>query len=167
PTDAHSDRSLWLHRSVSFSPEDWCEIGSRVPAILGVRVAPAGDEPRTGSNNSERVSTSGRSTNYGSGHLTRVFRDIGRISSLPFLLAHPSPIGAPAEREGSKTETEYGFAQGKKWFQLCFVWNSRGGRAGRVSFAKTRTPRSRELNGAGTFADTALLGRVDIEHSPR
>src|SRR5262249_19332864 len=95
------------------------------------------------------------------------FRDIGRIFSLPFLLAHPSPIGAPAEREGSKTETEYGFAQGKKWFQLCFVWNSRGGRAGRVSFAKTRTPRSRELNGAGTFADTALLGRVDIEHSPR
>jgi hypothetical protein len=95
-----------------------------VPAILGVRVAPARDEPRTGSNNSERESTSGRSTNYGSGHLIRVFRDIGRIFSLPFLLAHPSPIGAPAESEGSKTETEYGFVQGKKWFQLCFVRNS-------------------------------------------
>jgi hypothetical protein len=124
PADAHSNRRLWLHRSVSFSPGDWCEIGSCVPAILGVRVAPARVEPRTGSNNSERESTSGRSTNYGSGHLIRVFRDIGRIFSSPFLLAHPSPIGVPAEREGSKTETEYGFAPGKKWFQLCFVRNS-------------------------------------------
>ena len=133
-----------------FSPEDWCEIGSRVPAILGVRVAPAGDEPRTGSNNSERVSTSGRSTNYGSGHLTRVFRDIGRISSLPFLLAHPSPIGAPAEREGSKTETEYGFARGKKWFQLCFVRNSPRWPSRPRVIRQNENPRSRELNGAGT-----------------
>jgi hypothetical protein len=60
-----------------------------VPAIFGVRVAPARDEPRTGSNNSERESTSGRSTNYGSGHLIRVFRDIGCIFSSPFLLGHP------------------------------------------------------------------------------
>src|SRR5499426_3029808 len=82
------------------------------------------DQPRSGPNNSERESTSGRSTNYGSGHLIRVFRDIGRIFSLLFLLSHPSPIGDPAEREGSKAETEYGFVEGKKWFQLCFVRNS-------------------------------------------
>jgi hypothetical protein len=66
------------------------------------------DQPRSGPNNSERESTSGRSTNYGSGHLIRVFRDIGRIFSLLFLLGHPSPVGHRAA----------------KWFQLCFVRNS-------------------------------------------
>jgi hypothetical protein len=40
--------------------------------------APARDEPRKGSNKSERGSTSGRSINYGSGHLIQAFRDIGR-----------------------------------------------------------------------------------------
>src|SRR6266545_346967 len=61
-----------------------------VPATFGVRVAPAHDEPRKGSNKSERGPTSGRSINCGSGHLIQVFRDIGRIFSLLFFLSHPS-----------------------------------------------------------------------------
>src|SRR5262249_53295803 len=75
------------------SSADCCETGRWAPATFGVRAAPADDEPRSGSNKSERESTSVRSTNYGSGHLIRVFRDIGRIFSLLFLLSHPSPIG--------------------------------------------------------------------------
>ena len=64
----------------SFSSEDYC--GEKcVPAMFGVGVAPAHEEPRSGSNNSAHESTSGHSTNYGSGHLIRVFRDIGRIFS--------------------------------------------------------------------------------------
>ena len=69
-----------------------------VPAMFGVGVAPAHEEPRSGLNNSAHESTSGRSTNYGSGHLIRVFRDIGRIFSLLFLLSHPSPVGHPLRR---------------------------------------------------------------------
>src|ERR1700730_13320175 len=109
---------------VSFSSADCCERRRCVPAIFGVRVAPARDEPRSGSNNSERGPTSGRSTNYGSGHLIRVFRDIGRIFSLLFLLSHPSPIGHPLRRRVQPRKREYGFVEGKKWFQPCFVWNS-------------------------------------------
>ena len=58
-----------------------------VPATFGVRVAPAHDEPRSASNNSERGPTSGRSINCGSGHLIQVVRDIGRIFS--FILSQP------------------------------------------------------------------------------
>jgi hypothetical protein len=47
---------------------------------------------------------------------------------------------SPAERQGSKVEDEYGFVEGKKRFQLCFVRNSPVGRGGGVSLAKTRTP---------------------------
>src|SRR5262249_13860450 len=65
----------------SFSCADYCERGKCVPAMFGVGVAPAHEEPRSGSNNSAHESTSGRSTSYGSGHLIRVFRDIGRIFS--------------------------------------------------------------------------------------
>jgi hypothetical protein len=72
-------RSLPNH--ASFSSADCCKRRRCVLAIFGVRVAPAHDEPRSGSNNSAHESTSGRSTNYGSGHLIRVFRDIGRIVS--------------------------------------------------------------------------------------
>ena len=56
-------------------------------------VAPVRKELRNGSSKSERESTSGRSTNYASGHLIRVFRDIGRIFSLLFLLSHPGAAG--------------------------------------------------------------------------
>jgi hypothetical protein len=108
--------------AVSFA--DWGEQGRCASDARWCRNAPARKELRNGSNKSEREPTSGRSTNYGSGHLIRVFRDIGRIFSLLFLLSHPSPIGDPAEREGSKAETEFGFVEGKKWFQLCFVRNS-------------------------------------------
>ncbi len=87
---------------VSFSSADCCERGRCVLAIFGVRVAPAHDEPRSGSNNSAHESTSGRSTNCGSGHLIRVFRDIGRIFSLLFLLGHPSPLGQPLRGRGSR-----------------------------------------------------------------
>src|SRR5215471_10536471 len=45
------------------------------------RIAPAHEGPRNESNNNAHEPTSGRSTRYGSGHLIRVFRDIGRIFS--------------------------------------------------------------------------------------
>ena len=54
----------------------------------GRRIAPAHEGPRNESNNKAHEPTSGRSTHYGSGHLIRVFRDIGHIfSSLYPLLA--------------------------------------------------------------------------------
>src|SRR5262245_66470437 len=54
------------------------------------RIAPAHDGPRNASNNNAHEPTSGRSTHYGSGHLNRVFRDIGHIfSSLYPSLAVP------------------------------------------------------------------------------
>jgi hypothetical protein len=46
-----------------------------------LRIAPAREELRNESNKSEHDPTSDRSTNYGSGHLIRVFRDIGCIFS--------------------------------------------------------------------------------------
>jgi len=121
PADARSNRRprLWIHR---FGIIQLC--GLLRPAMFGVRVAPAHEEPRSGLNNSEHESTSGRSTNYESGRLIRVFRDIGRIFSLLFLLSHPSPIGAPAEKEGSKAEDGIWFRRRQKRFQLCFVRNS-------------------------------------------
>ena len=45
------------------------------------RIAPAREELRNASNKNEHEPTSDRSTNYGNGHLIRVFRDIERISS--------------------------------------------------------------------------------------
>src|SRR5262249_61903367 len=50
------------------------------------RIAPARKELRNGSSKSEREPTKAHSTNCGSGHLIRVFRDIGRIFSLLVLL---------------------------------------------------------------------------------
>src|SRR5215467_15335019 len=47
----------------------------------GRRIAPAHEGPRNESNNKPHEPTSGRSTRYGSGHLIRVFRDIGHIFS--------------------------------------------------------------------------------------
>jgi hypothetical protein len=63
------------------------------------RIAPARKELRNGSSKSEREPT--HSTNCGSGHVIRVFRDIGRIFSLLFLLSHPSPVGSFAFRNAS------------------------------------------------------------------
>jgi hypothetical protein len=47
----------------------------------GRRIAPSHEGPRNESNNNAHEPTSGRSTRYGSGHLIRVFRDIGHIFS--------------------------------------------------------------------------------------
>src|SRR5262249_34930933 len=67
-------------------------------------------------NNSERESTRGRSTNYGSGHLIQVFHDIGRIFSLPFLLSHPSPIGHPLRGRVQKRERKMVSSKAKNGF---------------------------------------------------
>jgi len=48
----------------------------------GRRIAPAHEGPRNESNNKAHEPTSDRSTHCGSGHLIRVFRDIGHIFSL-------------------------------------------------------------------------------------
>jgi hypothetical protein len=114
-----------LYRFGPITSADCCERRKCVAAIFAVRDAPAHDEPHSGPNNSEREPTSGRSTKYGSGHLIRVFRDIGRISSLLFLLSHPSASWSPAETEGSKAEDAIWFRRRQKWFQLCFVRNHR------------------------------------------
>jgi hypothetical protein len=89
--------------------------------VWAFRVAPAHEEPRSGSNNSEHDSTTDHSTNYGSGHLIRVFRDIGHIFSLLFLLTVAR--WSPAEKEGSKAEDENGFVDS--------CGTHRGGRAER------------------------------------
>jgi hypothetical protein len=77
---------------VLFSSADCYERGRCVPAIFGVRVAPAHDEPRNGLNSTERESTSGHSTNFASAHLIRVFHHIGRTVSLLFLLTTRHPL---------------------------------------------------------------------------
>ena len=51
--------------------------------------------------------------NYGSGHLIRVFRDIGRIFSLLFLPKPSMAHWSSADREGSKRKMEYGSSQTK------------------------------------------------------
>ena len=107
---------------------------------MGVRVAPAHDEPRSEPNNSERGSTSGHSTNYGSGHLIRVFRDIGRIFSLLVLLSHPSPVGHPLRVRVQMRKTKYGFVEGKKGFNCVSCGTRPGGRAGACHSPK-REPR--------------------------
>ena len=53
-----------------------------MPAMFDVGVAPPHKEPRSGSSSSAHESTSGRSTNYGSGHHIR--RRLGRRKSMPF-----------------------------------------------------------------------------------
>src|SRR5215471_3937628 len=85
------------------------------------------DQPRSGPNNSERESTCGRSTNYGSGRLIQVFRDIGRIFSLLFLLSHPSPIGHPTRGKVQKRKRNMVSSKAKNGFN-------------RVSYRKGRTP---------------------------
>jgi hypothetical protein len=87
-----------LQHLISFRSAECCERGRCVPAIVGVRVALAHDELRIVQNNSERQSTSGRSTDCGTGHLIRAFHDIGRMFSLLFPLSHPSPVGHQPRR---------------------------------------------------------------------
>jgi hypothetical protein len=106
---------------------DCYERGRYVPGIFRVRVAPAHDKPRSGLNNSERESTSSRSTDYGSGHLTRVFRDIGRMFSLLFLLSHPSPVGHLQRGRVQKPKPKYGFVRAKNGFNCVSCGTHRGG----------------------------------------
>src|SRR5262245_3753635 len=77
------------------------------------------DQPRSGPNNSERESTSGRSPNYGSGRLIQVFRDIGRIFSLLFLLNHPSPIGHPTRGRVQKRKRNMVSSKAKNGQTAC------------------------------------------------
>jgi hypothetical protein len=67
--------------------------------------------------------------NYASAHLIRAFRNIGRISSLLFLLSHPSPVG----HRPRKRKTQYGFVEGQNGFNCVSCGTHR-------AFAKTRTP---------------------------
>jgi hypothetical protein len=106
--------------------------------VWAFRVAPAHEEPRSGSNNSEHDSTIDRSTNYGSGHLIRVFRDIAHIFSLLFLLTVAR--WSPAEKEGSKAEDGIWFRRRQKRFQLCFVRNSSRWTSRAATHSLTRTP---------------------------
>jgi hypothetical protein len=122
-----------LYRFGPITSADCCERRKCVAAIFAVRDAPAHDEPHSGPNNSEREPTSGRSTKYGSGHLIRVFRDIGRISSLLFLLSHPSPVGHPRRRRVQKRKTLYGFVEGKNGFNYVSCGTHR-------AFRQTKTP---------------------------
>jgi hypothetical protein len=117
-------------------------------AYLAFAFAPAHEEPRSGSNNSERESTSGRSTNYVSGHLIRVFRDIGRIFSLLFLLSRPSPVGQPLRGRRFKSGRRNMVSlKAKNGFNCVSCGTHSGGRAGGVSLAKTRTPPESEAAG--------------------
>jgi len=100
------------------------------------------DQPRSGPNNSERESTSGRSTNYGSGRLIQVFRDIGRIFSLLFLLNHPSPIGHPTRGRVQKRKRNMVSSKAKNGFNRVSCGTHRVDEPDGVSFAKTRTPPS-------------------------
>jgi hypothetical protein len=100
----------------SVSPADCGGPEERASDVRSRRIAPARKELRNGSSKSEHEPTTTRSTSYGSGHLIRVFHDIGRIFSLPFLLSHPSPVGHPLRGRVQKWKTEYGFVEGKNGF---------------------------------------------------
>ena len=81
------------------------------------RIAPAREELRNASNKSEHEPTSDHSTNYGNGHLIRVFRDIGRIFSwlLPCTLC---PWGSRATVTRSSPAAEVLFkAETEMWFR--------------------------------------------------
>jgi len=143
PAEASSNRRHALQHLISFRSAECCERGRCVPAIVGVRVALAHDELRIVQNNSERESTSGRSTDCGTGHLIRAFHDIGRMFSLLFPLSHPSPVGHQPRRRVQNRTTEYGFLEGKNGF-ICVSW---GTSSRSVSFAQTGTRRNSPLSG--------------------
>jgi hypothetical protein len=60
------------------SSADWAESGGHASDARWRRIAPARNELHNGSNKSEREPTSGRSTDYGLGHLVQAFRGIAR-----------------------------------------------------------------------------------------
>src|SRR5215813_12407930 len=115
PQNDGRKRSLPLHHSAL---SDCCERGRCVPAMFDVGVAPPHEEPRSGSSSSVHESTSGRSTNYGSGHLIRVFRDIGRIFSVPS--QPPVAHWSSAEKVAFKAEAEIWFRRRQKTVSIVF-----------------------------------------------
>ena len=86
------------------------------------RIAPVREELRNELNKSEHGATSDRSTNYGSGHLIQVFRDIGRIfSSLlacTWLLLGAPPCRHPLPVAHWSSARDVAFnAEGEIWFR--------------------------------------------------
>jgi hypothetical protein len=130
-------RLLASNRRHLASSADCYERGRSVPAIFGLRVAPAHDKLRSGPNSSERESTSARSTDYGNGHLIRVFRDIGRIVSLLFLLSHPSPVGHQLMK---RVQTGRPNLVSSKAKTVSFVFLAELRAAPGCPFARTKTP---------------------------
>src|SRR6516225_3797150 len=104
-------------------------------------IAPSRKELRNGSSKSERESTSSRSTNYGSGHLIQVFRDIGRIFSL-FVLPSQPPVAcwSPAVREGFKSGRRNMISSKAKNGFNCVSRGTHPVKEPGVSFAKNENP---------------------------
>src|SRR5262245_58559196 len=93
------------------------ERGRYVPAIFWAFASLQLMTSLAASRTIANVNPPGHSTNYGSGHLIRVFRDIGRIFSLLVLL---SACWSPAESKGSNAEDEIWFRGRQKRFQFVF-----------------------------------------------
>jgi hypothetical protein len=72
---------LLFQERKAVSSADWGEPGGCANDVRSRRIAPARNELHNGSSKSEREATSGRSTNYGRGHLVPAFLGIGRNSS--------------------------------------------------------------------------------------
>src|SRR5262245_5384274 len=135
------------------------------------------DQPRSGPNNSERESTSGRSTNYGSGRLIQVFRDIGRIFSLLFLLSHPSPIGHPTRGKVQKRKRNMVSSKAKNGFNRVSCgthrrWTSQTAKnenpAQRVGRAGSREPSCTGFWGNGWRAPLGKhRGAPEVPHGRR
>src|SRR5262249_24389441 len=156
PQNDGRKRSLPLHHSAL---SDCCERGRCAPAMFDVGVAPPHEEPRSGSSSSAHESTSGRSTNYGSGHLIRVFRDIGRIFSLLFLLSHPSPIGHLLRSSVQSRRRNMVSSEAKNGFNCVSCGTFQGARRGRASSAK-REPRPSTVKWAGS-REPSWCGRYE------
>jgi hypothetical protein len=80
---------------------------------------------------------------------------------------HPSPVGDPLRGKVQKRKKEYGFVEGKKRFQLCFVRNfPRGRRELHVvcTFRKWMAPVSRRKTGASASTETVDVDLVADIH---
>src|SRR4051794_40328047 len=99
------------------NPSDSFERERNGHVLRWSRIAPAREELRNASNKSEHEPTSDRSTNYGNGHLIRVFLDIGRIFSwlipLPGGPQTPVTVRHLPQRYCSKLKPKCGFVQKK------------------------------------------------------
>src|SRR5262249_10956482 len=110
-------RSLPLHHSAL---SDCCERGRCVPAMFDVGVAPPHEEPRSGSSSSAHESTSGRSTKYGSGHLSDFSVTLGASFHSRFLLGPQGLLGprSAGTRHPLVIRREVAFkAEAEIWFR--------------------------------------------------